>query len=805
VQRLASEHAGLTAKAEGAMRDLNAAIARRDETEVALRALPVPTNPALLRATIERIRGEGRLDTELVRANSRFAAAQDVAAATLAALPLWHGDAQGLAACPVPLPAETAACAARLAAAAETVARCASAVTTAARDLAECDADVARLAAGRPVPTPAVVTAARDLRDRTWRTIRGILEGKADGKDDAPEQPREELSDTFEALRDDADQLADQRADEAQRVADYMLATTRQAALRHHRQKALAEQADAQTRHGEAEADWHSIWAPTAITPAQPAAMIEWVRARTEVLKLSAEAAECGRQAEELVGRREAAKADLAAMLPDSAQDDTLASALTRADVACAAIEVDVKTFNALAETLKRDVAALPGLQGAVAKTREALDAWQKVWADAIVPLGLESCTVATAESALEAWGRVAEVAPAWRAGEDRVRRMIDNIAAFEASVAAVVASVGGEAADAAPAEPAPVAAARLMRRLAKARQDAAEAAALTARIAAHTQAVETAKQRSAAAETVLGGLRRLATVADNDALQLAIDRARQRDEAADEEAKLVLNLAALSDGLDEAALFAEAAGTHPDTIVARLEAVEAEAADLGIRREALSAERTRIEATLDTMRHGQNAAGAAQDARHALAEAGVAAERYARLHMARVLLRSGIDRFRRAQQGPMLQAAGRHFASLTGGRYIRLGVDEDAAGRPLLVAVHANGAEVAVEALSEGTRDQLYLALRIAAVQAYSAGAEPLPFIADDLLVHFDDERASAAIRLLTQLGRTTQVILFSHHDHVADLAEAQGTSEIAVHRLSGGQPLHSHPIELQAAVTEP
>jgi uncharacterized protein YhaN len=92
-----------------------------------------------------------------------------------------------------------------------------------------------------------------------------------------------------------------------------------------------------------------------------------------------------------------------------------------------------------------------------------------------------------------------------------------------------------------------------------------------------------------------------------------------------------------------------------------------------------------------------------------------------------------------------------------------------------MLVAIRDIGTECPVEALSEGARDQLYLALRVAAVQAYAAQAEPLPFIADDLLVHFDDTRAAAAIALLAELGQTAQVILFTHHDHIAALAERQ------------------------------
>jgi chromosome segregation protein len=111
-----------------------------------------------------------------------------------------------------------------------------------------------------------------------------------------------------------------------------------------------------------------------------------------------------------------------------------------------------------------------------------------------------------------------------------------------------------------------------------------------------------------------------------------------------------------------------------------------------------------------------------------------------------------------------------------------------DASGKPLLLAIQRDGTECPIGGLSEGARDQLFLALRVAAIEAHLTTSEPLPFVADDLLVHFDDDRAAAAIDLLVELGRTTQVILFTHHDHVASIAEARA-SEISVVRWS-----HSH-----------
>jgi chromosome segregation protein len=226
-----------------------------------------------------------------------------------------------------------------------------------------------------------------------------------------------------------------------------------------------------------------------------------------------------------------------------------------------------------------------------------------------------------------------------------------------------------------------------------------------------------------------------------------------------------------------------EAARIDADAAVARLAEIDTELTALGERREQLSGDRTKAEAALATMRDGRDAAGKAQEAEDALADARAHAERYARLRVASVLLRAGIERFRRDEQGPLLRTAGAHFALLTDGRCLRLDVDQDAAGRMVLLAIRDTGVECPVEALSEGARDQLYLSLRAAAIDAHAAKAEPLPFIADDLLVNFDDARAAAAVALLAQLGRTSQVILFTHHDHIAALAAGQ--PGVAVQRL--------------------
>ena len=74
---------------------------------------------------------------------------------------------------------------------------------------------------------------------------------------------------------------------------------------------------------------------------------------------------------------------------------------------------------------------------------------------------------------------------------------------------------------------------------------------------------------------------------------------------------------------------------------------------------------------------------------------------------------------------------------------------------------------------MSTGTADQLYLALRVASIEDYLERADALPFVADDLFINFDDERAAAGFTLLGELAKKTQVLFFTHHQHLVDIAQ--------------------------------
>ena len=98
--------------------------------------------------------------------------------------------------------------------------------------------------------------------------------------------------------------------------------------------------------------------------------------------------------------------------------------------------------------------------------------------------------------------------------------------------------------------------------------------------------------------------------------------------------------------------------------------------------------------------------------------------------------------------------------------------------GEPVLAGLR-NSTRVLVEGMSDGTCDQLYLALRLASLEAWLSHHEPIPLIVDDILMNFDDARSVATLQVLAELSQRTQVIFFTHHQHLVDLARQHLSSE--------------------------
>jgi uncharacterized protein YhaN len=89
---------------------------------------------------------------------------------------------------------------------------------------------------------------------------------------------------------------------------------------------------------------------------------------------------------------------------------------------------------------------------------------------------------------------------------------------------------------------------------------------------------------------------------------------------------------------------------------------------------------------------------------------------------------------------------------------------------------------------MSDGTRDQLFFALRLAFIGDYCVQNGNCPVVLDDVLMAFDDARAVAALKALEWLAAQTQVLIFTHHAHHVELAKrALGETGFQLHQLDG------------------
>jgi hypothetical protein len=151
--------------------------------------------------------------------------------------------------------------------------------------------------------------------------------------------------------------------------------------------------------------------------------------------------------------------------------------------------------------------------------------------------------------------------------------------------------------------------------------------------------------------------------------------------------------------------------------------------------------------------------------------------ERIARWRVLAVagLLLERIRRLYEAERQPeTLREASLYLARLTDGHYTRVWTPIDG---DVLRVDDQQGNTLPLEVLSRGTREQLFLSLRLALVAAYARRGVDLPLVLDDVLVNFDAHRARLAAALLRDFAAEgRQLFVFTCHEHVFRLFKPEG-----------------------------
>lgn len=326
----------------------------------------------------------------------------------------------------------------------------------------------------------------------------------------------------------------------------------------------------------------------------------------------------------------------------------------------------------------------------------------------------------------------------------------------------------------------------KLATRLQQAKETKKEQERLNGERQAADAAVNKAQESLAAARAGLSTLYQLAGSEDSAVLRQLIAQSDRRQACEQEERQHRQAIVDAGDGLTLDALITDYEIQDPAALKPRLDELDSALAQAIDHKAKLAGELTQAQAELQRVHGGADAAVAEAKRLESLAQIGDAAERYIKVASATRLLRWAIDRYRERKQGPLLQRASALFSQMTLGRFERLAPDFEQTP-PKLTALRAGGERVAIEGLSEGTRDQLFLALRLAALEMQMAGDRPLPFIADDLFVNFHDSRSRAGLAALGQLSRSTQVIFLTHHQHLVNVARECIGANINVVELDG------------------
>ncbi|WP_437777418.1 AAA family ATPase [Sorangium sp. So ce1097] len=656
-------------------------------------------------------------------------------------------------------------------------------------------------------------------------------------------------ADEYAELVRAADTLADRLRREADRVARLARLLADEARAEADQAQLAAERAALARRAEEAEAAWLELWRPAGVTPRSPEEMRGWLgryaglTATVDRLRAAEAEAEALRarmlaHAAELraaIQGARAAPADAqagegaprAGLSPTGAPEDAAArlpALVEAAEQELAAIELAARERRELARERKELERELEDLERERSEHARALDGWRAEWAESVRQLGLPGdASTDEATAILDELGALFRKADSAAHERRRVRGMERDALSFAADVAELASRHAPDLA----ALPADQAADQLIKRHHKARADLRERGEIARSLADKRRELDQQEARRAAAEARLAKLLEAAGVArtgdaaaDLAALPLAEERSREARrldrELVENEGKLL----EAGEGAGVAALEQETAGVERDALALELDRTEERLA-------ALEDERRRIDRTIGSLEQEREHLRATVGAAEAAAEAQIClshlrgeVRRYVRARLAAVLLEREIERYRERNQGPILARASALFHRLTLGAFagLRVGYDEsgeqavlrcvraapaaaalpapspegaaaepaktpDAAAEPAKAPVQR---EVDVSGLSDGTRDQLYLALRLASLEHHARTGEPMPLILDDLLIHFDDDRARAALAVLGELTATTQVLFFTHHARLCELARAAVPADVLrEHRL--------------------
>ncbi len=756
-------------------------------------SISTPANVSLLENAVRSAQEAGPIEKRLAEMRTSFEAFERELIRSLSRQSLWSGSLEEIDVLPCPSKESIDRFDEQFDDSQRRIEKLRESKAAMASEIARIQTELQAIDRSHQVPTESDLNDMRLIRDKGWRIIRRTLEGEEPHSSESDSFVGEfegvsGLPDAFEESMTQADRIADRLRREAEQVSQKGLLAERKKQYENSFTGMEGELETALIRSGELEAQWIERWAPSGITPLSPREMRAWLldvlSLREKLLDLRERNIHLETTSVELA----MLKSNLLGALEVTGFPQEEGDSLSKLIKTAQAHVADQKELESRIAIAEKDLLSLKGEREEVAAVvvdlEKALSEWRITWGKNVEKIGLNADVSPTA--ALAVIESIRDTRTQLNEAEV-LKKRIDGIdrdsGAFKKRVDELVDTLAPDL----KGEPHDRAAELLYTGLTAARKADSKQQGLKEQLSAAWKETEDAEKRISQCTALIESLCQEAKCEGADDLAETEKRAQIRKDLIWEHDGVADRLRGLSAGATVATFIADASSVEADGIGPEIEALENE-----IKR--LEQERSGLDRTigvetirLDEMDGSAKAAGHSEEAERLLANLEADVEKYARLKIATIILGRTIEQYREKHQGPLIKRAGELFSQMTLGSFSGVRAEYDEKGSPVLVGIRpGSGRQVPVIGMSDGTADQLYLALRLASLEQYLESNEPLPFVVDDILLRFDDQRALATLKVLAGLSQKTQVIFFTHHHHLAELADEKiGPSLLRQHRL--------------------
>ena len=711
----------------------------------------------------------------------------------LSSLGLWNGSLDELACLALPLPQTIDEFEKEITLASQEILSVKQDLSGLRKNLAARHKSLSRLDPDQSIPDPDALVRHRGLRDRGWSLIKSSwLDNNADNSELEVFLQRTDTSnlcDGFEKYLHKADMTADSFLKNADHVA------ARDALLRDIKDledniKDLESMLESRNNvHSQIVTKWEEIWSTLDITPLSPREMRAWLANAREILRMGDdlvnETLELKNIREKIHNLNRRAEEALKQQAGSSQQSSDLSTLCAAVDQAVAKVRKHVSHRENLLRDQKKSKLALDNLLARRKDLTKEHESKSKMWTELLKRSSLDPAKqhadiLEEIRIRQEIHTSIKEVDQLTARQHTHKSKCLD----FASQVNELLNSLG-EKPDKLDSPENTIS--RLHTRLKNEMKMAGTRDNLKTRLEDTEDRISRASAELEVLEGEIAMICREGGTDDPLELPDIEEKASRKKELRSKLDHTLDNLRELSAGEDLNEFVAAASDFDSDELQGIIQGLEAQIKERKPRLEQLIKEGTEVEVKLRSMDGTSRALQVEQEIEEQRALLENHVHEYVRTKLAASIMAAEIERYRTANQGPVLKKAGDIFRRITLDSFKTIIADYDEKGEPVIRAVRNSGSRLSVDELSDGSRDQLFLALRLGGIYRYLDHNPPFPFMADDILVHFDDQRSKKTLSVLAQLSRSTQVLFFTHHHHLVDLAlQIPQKNMVTIHDLA-------------------